>query len=209
MPPELIVFISHYGYLAIFLVVIAQEMGIPNPVPNELVLMFSGFLVFKGILSLPIVILVTVLADFIGTNVLYFAFYYFGAYLLKHKPRWLPISQKTIDKLSARISSGGQWAIYVGRITPLIRGYTSVITGLLQIKPRIFIPIAVISATTWSLVCVILGRILGPYFNYSVSGMGNVKYIILIAISTVIVIIFLVKLIQKRTALKKEQDLLR
>ncbi len=204
MPPELIMFISHYGYIAIFLVVIAQEMGIPNPVPNELVLMFSGFLVFKGILSLPLVILVTILADFIGTNILYFVFYFFGAFLIQRKPRWIPISKKTIDKLSTRISSGGQWAIYVGRITPVLRGYTSAITGLLQIKPRIFIPIAVISATTWSLVCVILGKMLGPYFNYTGSGMENMKYFILVAVVLAILIFITIKFLQKRTAFRKQ-----
>jgi membrane protein DedA with SNARE-associated domain len=204
MPEELIVFITNYGYLAIFLVVFAQEIGIPNPVPNELVLMFSGFLAFKGILSLPIVILVTISADFIGTNILYFVFYYFGAYILQHKPRWLPISQKAIDRISKHISTGGKWAIYVGRITPFIRGYTSVITGLLQIEPKVFLPIAIISATTWSLVCVITGWVLGPYLNYAGANMGTVKYIILTVVLIVLVSIVAVIYFQKRIAIKKE-----
>jgi membrane protein DedA with SNARE-associated domain len=204
MPAEFIVFITNYGYLAIFLIIFSQEIGIPNPVPNELVLMFTGFLAFKGILSLPIVILVTISADFIGTNILYFVFYYFGAYILQHKPRWLPISQKAIDKLSKRISTGGKWAIYVGRITPFIRGYTSVITGLLQIKPMIFLPIAIISAATWSLVCVVIGRMLGPYLNYTGTNMGTVKYIMLTVVLIILVSIIAVKYFQKRIAIKKE-----
>ncbi|MCX6740828.1 MAG: hypothetical protein NTY61_00295 [Candidatus Parcubacteria bacterium] len=46
MPHSLAVFITHYGYLAIFFLVFLQEIGVPNPVPNELVLLFSGYLAF-------------------------------------------------------------------------------------------------------------------------------------------------------------------
>ena len=60
MPPEIILYISKYGYLAIFVVTFLQETGVPNPVPNELVLMFSGYLVFTGILHLPLVLFAAV-----------------------------------------------------------------------------------------------------------------------------------------------------
>jgi membrane protein DedA with SNARE-associated domain len=202
MPPEVIVFISNYGYLAIFILIFSQEIGIPNPVPNELVLMFSGYLTFKGILVLPVIILVAVSADFIGTNILYTVFYFFGNYILSHKPRWLPISTNAINKLSKRISKGGRWAIYLCRLTPFIRGYTSVIAGLLQIKPKIFLPLALISATTWSALYIITGRMLGPYLNYAGTKMRNVKYIVLITVLLILVIIGAVKYFQKRSALK-------
>jgi membrane protein DedA with SNARE-associated domain len=205
MPPELIIFIAHYGYFAIFLLIFSQEIGIPNPVPNELVLMFSGYLTIKGILFLPIVILVAVSADFIGTNILYIIFYFFGTYIIQHKPRWVPISHNTINKLSERISTGGRWTIYVGRLTPFIRGYTSVITGLLQIKPRVFLPIALISATIWSAVCVITGRILSSYLNYAGNKMGNVQFILLIiAVLLILVIIATIKYFQKRSVIKRK-----
>ena len=203
MPPEVIAFITSYGYLAIFLLVFSQEIGIPNPVPNELVLLFSGYLSFKEILSLPLVILTSVAADFIGTNILYFVFYFFGQYILRHKPRWLPISEKTIHKLSAKISAGGLWTIYIGRITPFIRGYTSVITGLLQIKPRVFLPIAIISATTWSSVCVITGRLLGPYWSFVGYKTGNLKFIILTLVALILCLVIF-RYLKKRAAIKEE-----
>ena len=204
MPPEIVIFISKYGYLAIFILVFSQEIGIPNPIPNELVLMFSGFLTLKGILFLPYVILVVISADFIGTNILYTVFYFFGAYLLKHKPRWFPFSLKTINKLKEKVASGGKWTIYIGRLTPFIRGYTSVITGLLQIKPKIFLPVALISATTWSIVCIMTGRILGPYVDYAGSNLKNIKYVMLSIVLIVLTIIF-VRYFYKRVVLKKDR----
>ena len=65
MPSEIALYITKYGYLAIFILVILQETGMPNPIPNELLLLFSGYLVFKGIFSLPLLILTAASADFI------------------------------------------------------------------------------------------------------------------------------------------------
>jgi membrane protein DedA with SNARE-associated domain len=177
MPPEVIAFITHYGYLAIFFLVFSQEVGIPSPVPNELVLVFSGYLVFKGILFMPLVVLVAISADFAATNLLYFTFYFFGAYIIRNKPRWLPISTKKIDTLSKRISDRGRWAIYLGRLTPFIRGYTSVITGLVRIRPIVFLPIAIISSLTWATLCVIIGKIIAPYWNTTAEMGGGYRFI--------------------------------
>jgi len=202
MPPEVINFIAHYGYIAIFVLVFSQEIGIPNPVPNELVLVFSGYLTYKSILSLPLVILTAVTADFSGTNILYFAFYFFGRYILKHKPRWLPISEKRIDALSSRLLKGGLWRIYLGRITPFIRGYTSVITGLLQVKPKIFLPIAFVSGLSWAAVCVTSGYILGPYWSSAGDKLAQAKIPVLVVAGTLI-FFFFCRYLKKRYFPKK------
>ncbi len=200
MPPEVSAFITNYGYLAIFLLIFIQELGIPNPLPNELVLMFSGYLAFKGILNLPFVILVSVSADIIGTGILYTLFYFLGNYILKHKPRWFPLSDKSIEKYSSKISKGGKWTIYICRVTPFVRGYTSIIAGLLQIKSKIFLPIALISAITWSVTCVLIGFFLGPYWNLAGEKLENLKFIILV-VALIILAIILLKYLKKRSAI--------
>ena len=49
MPDEVMQYIVKYGYLAIFVLVFLQEVGAPNPIPNELVLVLSGYLTFMGL----------------------------------------------------------------------------------------------------------------------------------------------------------------
>ena len=202
MPPEVLMFIQNYGYMAIFILVFSQEIGIPNPVPNELVLIFSGYLAYKGILHVPLVILSSISADFIGTSILYVVFYFFGNYILQHKPRWLPISERKINTLRERILKGGRWTIYLGRLTPFIRGYTSVLSGLLRIRPKQFLPIALITATIWSSVCVLTGRLLGPYWVLVESKMANIEFIILIVV-IIILVFFLLNRFTKRTRNKE------
>lgn len=192
MPEEVIFWVTQYGYLAIFILVFLQEVGMPNPVPNELLLMFSGYLSFKGVLYCPYVVLTIVVADFSGTNILYFLFYSTGSFILQKKPKWIPLSAAMLERLSARISKGGQLSIYIFRLTPFTRGYTSVITGIMQIKPAVFLPLALFSAITWAMVYVITGYLIGPSWHMFSQNIANFKYIMLavLIVITGFVIIF-------------------
>jgi membrane protein DedA with SNARE-associated domain len=171
--------------MAIFILVFLQEIGMPNPIPNELVLMFSGYLSFKGLLYLPFVIFTVISADFIGTNILYVIFYNVGPYIIQKKPKWVPFSATMVDRLSRKISEGGQFSIFIFRVTPFTRGYTSVITGLLHIKPRIFLPIALISASAWATIYAVAGYIIGPSWNMVTKDIGSFKYIMLAVLITI------------------------
>jgi membrane protein DedA with SNARE-associated domain len=191
MPEEVIYYVTRYGYLAIFLLIFLQETGMPNPFPNELLLIFSGYLSFKGLLFLPYVILTAISADFIGTNILYFLFYLSGAFIMQKKPKWLPFSDSLVFRLSDKISKGGQWSIYIFRLTPFTRGYTSVITGLMQIRPGVFLPIAFISGLSWAAIYVVTGYYIGPSWNLFIESIENFKYI-MISIPTVILCITII-----------------
>lgn len=205
MSEEIVDFITAYGYLAIFILVFLQETGMPNPVPNELVLLFSGYLSFKGILYLPFIILTVISADFLGTIILYFIFYLTGAQLLLKKPKWIPFPNDLIIRLSGKISNGTQLNIFIFRLTPFTRGYTSVITGLLQIRPAVFLPIALISAATWASFYVIIGNYIGPSWYLLIDNIGIFKYIMLTVLGAAVCIVFIVYLFRKIKNLKENK----
>jgi membrane protein DedA with SNARE-associated domain len=193
-----------YGYLAIFILVFLQETGMPNPFPNELLLIISGYLSFKGLLFAPFVILTAVSADFIGTNILYFLFYNTGTLVFQKKPKWIPLSPRMIDRLSTKISRGGQLSIFIFRLTPFTRGYTSVITGLIHVKPKIFLPIAFLSALTWAIIYMLTGYLLGPSWNIISLNFGKIKFIMLGILMVVICLVLLVCLFRKRKSLRTD-----
>jgi membrane protein DedA with SNARE-associated domain len=202
MPEEVVYYVTRYGYLAIFIMVFLQETGLPNPFPNELLLIFSGYLSFKGLLFLPYVILTAFSADFIGTNLLYFLFYSTGAFIMRKKPRWVPLSKSMIDNLSDKILKGGLWNIYIFRLTPFTRGYASVITGLLQIRPEVFLPIAFISGLSWAAIYVVIGYYIGPSWNLFTESIDNFKYIMLGAFVLILSVTILTHFGRKRKRLK-------
>ncbi len=199
MPEDVIFYVTRYGYLAIFILVFLQEVGLPIPVPNELLLIFSGYLTFTKILLLPVVILTALSADFIAANILYFTFYTTGTFILQKKPKWIPVSAKMIDRLSAKISKGGNVNIFIFRITPFTRGYTSAISGLIHIKPKTFLPIAVFSGIIWATFWVTAGHVIGPYWKLFEEDTGRFKTILLIVLATAICLVALTYFLRKRT----------
>jgi len=194
MPPQILYYISSYGYLAIFLLVFLQEIGVPIPLPNELLMLFSGYLVFKGVLLFSIVVLVIILADFLATMALYNLFYYAGNYIISNKPKWFPLSDIKLNSLRSKISKGGLWMVAICRLTPFIRGYTSVISGLIHIKPRIFIPIALLSSILFCGFYVTSGKFFGPYWNQIIAGWSVDQYYILSVVLLILAAYTIVKL---------------
>jgi membrane protein DedA with SNARE-associated domain len=204
MPEQIVYWVTNWGYLAIFLLVFLQEIGMPNPFPNELLLVFSGYLSFKGLLYLPFVVLAAVAADFIGTNILYILFYNAGTFILRKKPGWLPLSSKTIERLTTKISSGGHLNMYIFRVTPFTRGYTSVIAGLIHVKPKVFLPIAIITAITWATVWVVMGNLIGPFWNMFSGNIECFKYYLLLMLTIVVCIILAISYFRKKEKNKEK-----
>ena len=195
MPDEISSFIIKYGYLAICILIFIQEIGIPNPVPNEIVLLYCGYLSFIHLLSLPITIIVAILSDLIATAILYFVFYHFGNYIIEHKPRWFPLSVTKLKKLEKKVYDKGLAFIFIGRMTPFIRGYVTVIAGLLRLKPKVFLPITLFSTIIWCSICIIGGFLLGPSWSLVAKNLlfsHVILFIIFIAV-ILIIIFFLTK----------------
>jgi membrane protein DedA with SNARE-associated domain len=186
MSQTLSAYILKYSYIAIFSLVFLQEIGVPNPLPNELVLLFSGYLTSIGKLDFTLVLITVVTADTIGSSILYIAFYYFGQGVLQKWPHIIPTSK--LASLTARVSHKDRWSIYVGRHIPFLRGYTAVAAGLLKIPPSIFLPAVLLSALTWSGGYVIAGKLLGHEYVHVVSklAVGKIALVLLILLMIVI-----------------------
>ncbi len=186
MSSELSLYIAKYGYLAIFVLVLLQELGVPNPVTNEFVLLFSGYLAFAGVLNFWLVFVTAVSADCIGTTILYAVFYAFGEYIMKRRPRWFPISPAHIRRIADKISKRPHWGICAGRLIPFLRGYASVAAGILPIPPKIFLPAVIVSAIVWSGGYVLAGKLLGRYWEQVAVRIGRVESVALFGMLVVI-----------------------
>jgi membrane protein DedA with SNARE-associated domain len=176
MSSTIYAYITKYSYIAIFSLVFLQEIGVPNPVPNELVLLFSGYLTSVGKLDFFTVLITVTAADTMGSSLLYITFYYFGQRVLQKWPNVISASKLTY--LTARVSNQDRWSIYIGRLIPFIRGYTAVAAGLLQIPPRIFLPAVLLSALTWSGGYVMAGKLLGNEYTRVVSKLETGKVVL-------------------------------
>ncbi|MFZ4581828.1 MAG: DedA family protein [Paludibacter sp.] len=203
MIEEILLEISKYGYLAIFLLVFLQEVGVPNPIPNELVLLLSGYLSSTGILNISIAILSAIAGDLLAITILYLIFYFFGAIIMNRKPKWLPLPYKKIENISTKIKKSGLFGIFIGRLTPFIKGYVTVLSGLMQVAPAKFAFISISTSVIWSVVYVCFGYLLGPYLQLITSNSSNIGYLILIITCSIIVLAVSIQLFKKLVSIVK------
>lgn len=165
IPPDFLFSVVKYGYLIILVLVFLQEVGFPNPIPNELVMLFSGYLGYIGMLKVPIIILAAMFGDLLGSGILFTVFFFFGKSIMGHKPKWIPISEKKIEKLSLKFQQQGASAVVIGRLSPFIRGYVSVLMGLMNYPARKYVWILSSTAVFWSCFYVMTGFLFGPYWK--------------------------------------------
>ncbi len=185
MESGLLGLVNHYGYLAIFLLVFLQEIGVPNPVPNELVLLFAGALTIIGGLSFWPTLLTAVSADVIGTTLLFTVFYFFEHKIMERVKKWEKINQK-LEKVKETVLKRGRWGIFLGRMMPYIRGYVSVAAGILNIPYKNFLPMVVLPALLWTGGYVTLGHFLGIKWQSVADFIHQYQWILLVAVITAI-----------------------
>lgn len=179
MPQDLVYFISHYGYLAILLLIFLQEVGAPIPLPNELLLIFSGYLASTGILNFWEIIGAAIIGDLLAGTVVYLVFYLFGNLILQKAPHWLPLPRKMIKKQSERLEKMRFSGLCIARLTPFIRGYIAVICGLWHVKPRRYATAVLLTTILWSSLYLTTGYLLGPYWVYIETHLDVFKYVFL------------------------------
>jgi membrane protein DedA with SNARE-associated domain len=188
---QLVLHISQYGYLAIFLLVFLQEVGVPNPIPNELVLLFSGYLSSTGTLNVALVILCAIAGDLLGSTILYITFYFFGKIIVTRKPRWIPLPTRKLEQLSEKIRISGHSGIFIGRLTPFIKGYVSVLSGLMHIAPTKYGVTLLLSSIIWALAYISCGYFAGPYWNWITQHSNTLQYMVICIAAPAIFIVVL------------------
>src|SRR4029450_8159038 len=62
-------FVGHWGYVAIFVVVVLGNVGLP--VPEETILALAGYLVWRGKLRMSLVLVVGIVSAVVGDNIGY------------------------------------------------------------------------------------------------------------------------------------------
>jgi len=199
MSNEIILGISQHGYLAIFLLVFLQEIGFPNPIPNELVMIASGYLAYIGVLYYPLIILTAFVADLAASALVYTTFYFFGQIILRRIPKWIKIPHSKINGIKLKIEKSGQSGIFVGRLTPFVRGYVSVLCGLLQIPARKYSVILILTAALWSFLYISIGYLIGPYWNIITNSNADIHQYIGVFSIAILVVGIVVFIVRERT----------
>ena len=111
---------------------------------------YFGYIGHKAGLFFPAVIGIGVVADIVGSLLLYLLFYYGKKRLVPLKPKWMKLSARKVDFLTKKIMLHKGRNLFIAKMTPFIRGYVAVVAGLLHIPPALYGRVIVFTAIIWT-----------------------------------------------------------
>ena len=124
--------VSTYGYAAVFSLLVLGIVGVP--VPDEWLLVFSGYLVYKGRFH-PVWAIVSAFAgSACGISCSYTIGRTLGLGAIHHYGRWLHVRDEHIHKVHDWFARAGHWALFFGYFVPGVRHLTAIVAGASELE---------------------------------------------------------------------------
>jgi membrane protein DedA with SNARE-associated domain len=159
MEQSILAWISQYGYFAVFFLLMLGIVGLP--VPDETLLAFSGYLAFKGNLSLPLAFAAAWAGSTCGITISYYLGRTFGLKLIHRYGRYVRITEEHVMKAHAWFDRVGHWGLTFGYFVPGVRHLTAYAAGMSEVTPRQFALFAYSGGFLWAATFISIGYFLG------------------------------------------------
>jgi membrane protein DedA with SNARE-associated domain len=151
--------IVQHGYAGIFSLLIFGIVGLP--VPDELLLTFSGYLVFNHTLRPIPTFVAAVLGSSCGITFSYILGRIFDTYVIVKHGRALHITQEKVDHVHRWLERRGRWVLTIGYFVPGVRHLTGYVAGVSKLRLSSFMLFAYSGAFCWAATFISLGYFLG------------------------------------------------
>ena len=178
------------GYAGIFLLMTLQSFNIP--IPSEVTMPFSGFLVSRGVFNFWAVVLFGALGNLLGGFLSYRFAEAFIKNGLREKYKFLKflINENNLETAERWFKKYGSVSVFIGRMVPVVSTFISFAAGLSKMNRTLFLVFTFFGSALWSLGLTWIGYVLGQ--NWIVLGayFRKFDYLILGIILIVVVVWF-------------------
>lgn len=160
---HIITFLEQYGYWAMFITMVLENANIP--IPSEVVLGFSGYLIAQGVFEMYTTMVVATLAGVVGSVISYWLGEWGGRPLLIKYGRYIFFNEHKFELAEKMFNKYGGAAVFFGRLLPGIRTFISFPAGIARYPMGRFILWTVLGTIPWTILLVWLGVKLGEHWQ--------------------------------------------
>jgi membrane protein DedA with SNARE-associated domain len=172
-------FIGSAGVVAVFLLMTLESACIP--IPSEAIMLFAGFAVSKGELTLFGVVAAGVLGNLVGSWISYGIGYY-GRLDLLEKNRFIHINPRHLHKADDWFERYGAVTVFFSRMLPLVRTFISLPAGVARMPFWRFTVYTLAGCIPWVLALALLGKSVGSNWEHWRHNIGYLDYVIAAAV---------------------------
>ena len=159
--------ITNYGYVGIFFLLIFGIIGLP--IPDEWLLVISGYLAFKNVLGLFPTLVIAAMGSAGGLTVSYMLGRTSGGFIIRRYGRWLSIDDQKIQRVQHWFENLGRWVLVVGPFIPGVRNLMGYVAGASKLGIRVFMRFAYTGALISSATFVSFGYFVGRHVSWNYS----------------------------------------
>lgn len=155
------------GYAGIFLLMTAESALIP--IPSEITMPFSGFLVSRGDFNLFLVIAVGAAANLFGSLLAFWLGFSGGETTVRTAIRrwgkYVLVDEHELDRSEKWFRKYGQRIVFFSRILPIVRTFISLPAGIAKMNVWKFAFYTTLGSLLWSGLLTYIGLTLGKNWH--------------------------------------------
>ncbi|MBA2649211.1 MAG: DedA family protein [Legionella sp.] len=167
------------GYIAVFVLLALGIICLP--VPEETLLIFSGYLIASKTFPLFPTYIAAIGGSICGITVSYFLGFTAGNYLITKYGYWIGITEVKIKLAHDWFARVGKWALFIGYFIMGVRHFTGYVAGTTLLRFQTFALFAYSGAIIWATTFLSIGYIFSDKLEKLV-GLINYNHLILLFI---------------------------
>jgi membrane protein DedA with SNARE-associated domain len=176
------------GYAGVFALMTLESACIP--VPSEAIMLFAGFNVSQGDLTLFGVVAAGVLGNVVGSLIAYAAGYY-GRIELLDRNKLIHVNPKHLAWADGWFQRHGAATVFFTRMMPIIRTFISLPAGVARMPLGRFVAFTLAGCIPWVLMLAIVGREVGDNWDQWKDHLHYLDYAVVAAVAAGIVYLLL------------------
>jgi membrane protein DedA with SNARE-associated domain len=164
------------------------------PISSEITFGFAGVLAYQGHLSLALVIIIGSLAELAGSCASFAVGRWGGRPLVDKVGRYVLVTRSDVDRAERFLEGRGAWAVPVGRMIPVVRAFTSIVAGLIEMPLARFVVLSAIGTVIYASVLSAIGYAVGSAWHSVAKDLSVVGYIVVVLVIAAIAGFIIIRL---------------
>jgi membrane protein DedA with SNARE-associated domain len=188
------------GYVGVAAAVALET--IVAPIPSEVILPMAGWKVSQSATdpsvlepltnlpwNLPLAVALATVGSVIGAVVGYVIGAWGGRPLLDRYGRYVGIGDEDLDRADRWFDRWGSWAVFLGRMVPLVRTFVSYPAGISRMPIGRFLLFSTLGSLPWNAALIYAGFVVGENYPQIEAAIKPFEYVIYVVVAVGVVLL--------------------
>ncbi|GIO69054.1 DedA family protein [Paenibacillus cookii] len=160
---EIMVYLTQYGYIALFVLLALGIVGVP--VPDETLIAAFGGMIAQGHFHFAVALAVTFTGSMTGMMISYALGRKVGKPLLERYGKWVRLTPGRLKSAEAWFKRYGAFSIVIGYFIPGLRHLSSYMAGISKLPVGRYAAYAALGALLFCSTFLLIGHAVGYHWN--------------------------------------------